>query len=331
MKKRIFVGFAAAALALSLVGCGSSAYDGMKNFTESATAEEAYGDYDDGYSTGDYYDEGVEMETSNSVSSSESVGTISNSSNTTATNEKIVTTYNYSLQTKQFDEFFGKVSDRVLTYGGYVETSDLTGSKEWQDRSLNITIRIPQESAAEFLSMVEDGATVTSMSTSTENVSLKYVDLESHIKTLRAEMDTLTELLENAVSVEDIVSLTDRISYIRYEIESYESQLRVLQNRVKYDTIHMQIREVKEEAIVVPMSYGSELANGLIDTFTNIGEGFRNFSLGFMINFPYFVVFILINGIIAGIVIAIVRGAIRSSKKRAAKKAALEAKKAEQK
>ncbi len=327
MKKKLLLGIAAMTLAFSLVGCGSNSSNGLGLKGEmadvAATEESVSSGYYDDYAYEDALDDGYESE---SVAN-ETVGTISNSSNSSATNEKIVTTYNYTLQTKVFDEFVAKVNDRIYQYGGYIENSDLTGNKEWQDRVLNMTIRIPQEHASDFLNMVEDGATVTGMSTTTENVSLKYVDLQSHISTLRSEMESLTALLENAYSVDDIVSLTDRISYIRYEIESYESQLRVLQNRVSYDTIKMRINEVKEEAIVVPMSYGSELAYGLVETFTNIGEGFRDFSLGFMINFPYFVVFILINGIIAGIVIAIVRGAIRSSKKRAEKKAALEAKK----
>ena len=53
------------------------------------------------------------------------------------------------------------------------------------------------------------------------------------------------ELLSTAENMEDLLSIESKLSDIRYEIESYESQLRLLDNQIDYSTVHVEIFEVE--------------------------------------------------------------------------------------
>ena len=52
--------------------------------------------------------------------------------------------------------------------------------------------------------------------------------------------------MEKAESIEDIITIEQRLSNVRYQIESMEAQLRTYDNKVDYSTVHLDVSEVKE-------------------------------------------------------------------------------------
>ena len=64
-----------------------------------------------------------------------------------------------------------------------------------------------------------------------DDVTLRYVDVDSHKKALETEQERLLALLEKAENVEDIITIENRLSDVRYELENYESQIRLLDNQ----------------------------------------------------------------------------------------------------
>ncbi len=50
---------------------------------------------------------------------------------------------------------------------------------------------------------------------------------------------------------------------MRYELESYMSQLKVYDNQVDYDTVNISIQEVKNETPTGELSIGQKMLNGL--------------------------------------------------------------------
>lgn len=55
-------------------------------------------------------------------------------------------------------------------------------------------------------------------------MTLEYVDLESHKKTLQAEHERLLQLMEQAESIEDIITIEQRLSNVQYQLESMEAR-----------------------------------------------------------------------------------------------------------
>ena len=61
---------------------------------------------------------------------------------------------------------------------------------------------------------------MTRKSESTEDVTLQYVDLQSHKKALLAEQESLLSMMEQAESIEDIIAINEQLTDVRYQIES---------------------------------------------------------------------------------------------------------------
>ena len=70
------------------------------------------------------------------------------------------------------------------------------------------------------------------------------MDTEARISSLQTEYDRLLELLAQAESVDSLISLEARLSDVRYQLESYKSQLRTYDNLVDYSTVSISVSQV---------------------------------------------------------------------------------------
>ena len=80
--------------------------------------------------------------------------------------------------------------------------------------------------------------------------------------------------MELAETVEDVIIIEDRLTELRYQIESLQSRLNNWDRRVSYSTIALTVKEVREytpEEKVNP-TYGEELAQALKDGLYNAGQ-----------------------------------------------------------
>ncbi|HQQ89546.1 MAG TPA: DUF4349 domain-containing protein, partial [Oscillospiraceae bacterium] len=156
----------------------------------------------------------------------------------------------------------------------------------------------------------------------TQDVTLDYVDIEAHKESLQTEYDRLIELLAMAENVDAIVTLEARLSEVRYQIESYESQLRMYDNQVDYSTVYLTIDEVQRETQVEEGTVWDRISTRLSDNFYQIGQDFENFSVWFVSSLPYIVIWAVIIAVLALAVSGILRGSRKRRENREAKKAA---------
>ena len=113
---------------------------------------------------------------------------------------KIIKNADMNVETRTFDEFIAYVNKALGELGGYIQSSSLNGSRYGREdlRYASITLRVPAEKLESFLSMIEGEGNVTYRNIYTDDVTLSYVDTESHLKALRTEQETLLGLLEKA-------------------------------------------------------------------------------------------------------------------------------------
>lgn len=301
-------------LAFTFSGCGASS----KNFeaaADSAAPEEMKGVEYEVTEEAVAEDDAMDTGMTDAAAGAGEVQT-----GTVQSNEKIIYTYNYSVETKQFDTFMDAVQKRINEYGGYLESSETNGNQEMNIRRYaNMVIRIPADKMHSFLNMVKENSNVTYSSSSTENVTLSYVDMQSHIKALKTEQETLMGILERAEKLEDIITIQNQLTNIRYELESYESQLRVYDNRINYSTLYLDVNEVERETnVATELTYGEEIRRGLSDTMYDIGQGLRSFSIWFIVNLPI----LLIWAVVLVIIVLILRALFKAGAKRAARREA---------
>lgn len=110
---------------------------------------------------------------------------------------------------------------------------------------------------------------------------------KSHKKALETEQARLMELLSTAENMEDLLAIESKLSDIRYEIESYESQLRLLDNQIDYSTVHVEIFEVERMTDAGEKGFFEEIKERFGDNLYKVGHGFRNLIIGILVHYRF--------------------------------------------
>lgn len=293
MKKKYRVGVALLTAVL-LGGCGASKNAMYQETSATAPAEApAYDTMSSSYN-GDmgYEDEYGEYEAAaeeggNGITATSGIENVGTSS------QKLIKKVDMSLETKEFDTLLENIRQKVEEVGGYIEYSDISGNSYYSmnsNRNAWLTLRIPADKLDGFVTVVSELGNVTNKNESVEDITLRYVDVESHKKALETEQSRLMELLEKAESMEDIIAIESRLSQVRYELQSYESTLRTYDNQVSYSTVALNIYEV-ERILEVPeeKSFLDEVRYRLSDNLYSIGRDLRSFAIWLLSSLPYLV------------------------------------------
>lgn len=305
MKKRYFgaiFGLAAVFL-LTMTGCGG----GVKNMSAGmdsesyAASEEAMPAEAQEYAE----DTAADGDAVTSESGLESVD---------LNNRKLIRTVRLEMQTKEFDALIDGIRKKVQEMGGYIESSSMWGNSYYNSgtRNCEYTVRIPSEHLDEFVQVVGELGNVTYKNESVEDVTLQYVDVESHKKALETEQERLLELMEQAENLEDLLAIESRLSEVRYGLENYGSQKRLLDNQIDYSTINLSIAEVERITETGEKSFFQEIAERFGNSLYMVGKGLRGFVIGLIGSLPVLAVW---AAVIAGLVFLIQKLFYRKKKK----------------
>lgn len=308
LQKYVYTVLTVVVIMITLAACGSAG--GMEMSVYESASDTA--SYDAG--GGLYKNEAAEAYPEEAVEQEEAGNVDAAVPEPEASERKLIKNVNLTVETEQFDSFLPGIERRVTELGGYVEEmSSYSRGKEYSKdfqgtkylRYANMTVRIPRENLDVFLEEVGEQTNVTSRSESVTDVTLQYVDLESHKKALLTEQDRLLVLLEQAESVEDIVTIEGRLSEVRYQIESMEAQLRTYDNRIDYSTVYLNVDEVEHYSPAEGASTGERIRNGFLESLEGVSRGIRNAAIWFVIHIPYLVVW-LTAGVIFILIVRII-------------------------
>lgn len=213
----------------------------------------------------------------------------------TPTERKLIRNVNMDLETREFDSLTKSISDAVTAFGGYIQQSDVSGnSLNWSgDRSSRystITARIPSDKLDDFLTEVSSQGNVTYKNESVQDVTLQYTDITSRKKTLQMEQERLWALLEKAESVDAVIALESRLSEVRYQLESLESQLRTLDNQIVYSTVYLSIQEVQVLTSTDPDTILVRIQKGLSRSLNQLQVSSVDFVVWFVSSLPILIV-----------------------------------------
>lgn len=209
---------------------------------------------------------------------------------------KLIRNVSMNLETREFDALTKSISDAVTFFGGYMEQADVSGnslywSGERSSRYSNITARIPENKLDAFLTEVSSQGNVTYKNESVQDVTLQYTDITSRKKTLQMEQERLWELLEKAESVDAVIALEARLSEVRYQLESIESQLRTLDNQIVYSTVYLSIQEVQVLTSTDPDTIPVRIQKGLSRSLNTLKISSIDFLVWFISSLPILAVF----------------------------------------
>lgn len=230
----------------------------------------------------------------------------------TVTDRKLIRNIALEVETQEFQELITTVTDRVKGLGGYIEDSNIYNGSNYSgeaQRNATMTLRVPSAQADAFLAVVADQSNITQQTENVNDVTLDYVDMECHKRVLQAEMDNMLELLEESRDIDDMIRIENRISDLRYQIESMESQLRTYDNKVDYTTIRLHVTEVQvlteitEPEPEQTVTTWSRIADGFTDDLNRVITTFTDVLVVIISNLPS----LLVLAVVVFIVIKILK------------------------
>ena len=119
---------------------------------------------------------------------------------------------------------------------------------------------------------------MTYTSTTAEDITDSYYDVDSRLKTAQTKLERLQELLSKADNMSDIITIESAISDVEWEIENLTGTLRTYDNQVDYATVYLSLREVYKLSGTdgAPMTLGRRIGNSFARGLKSVGNFFEN-------------------------------------------------------
>lgn len=143
---------------------------------------------------------------------------------------------------------FSEASRLTRASGGYVEKSSYVGSDfgDTRQRAATLTLRVPADQYDSLLASLRGiaGAKVNSEGSKSSEVTEQYTDLQSRLRNLERTEQSYLKLLEQAKSIQDILTVNDRLDFVRAQIEQIQGRLNVLDKMTDLATIDLTLSPI---------------------------------------------------------------------------------------
>lgn len=304
--KKLAVLAAAILLCASLASCGAAAGKN-ESYRDSDLyyAETTAANYDIGY---------LEPSASADSYKSENTDSAGMPSANPVREEKLVYTASVTLESEDFEAASDALHQKIASLGGIIvsENAYNLNKKGYGGRSMDMTVRIPQENYETFLAGLSDICNVAAVNRYVENLTERYYDNENRLKSYRIQEERLFAMLEKAESVTEMLEIESRLCDVQYQIEALTNTQRTIDNDVRYSTFNLSLAEVKKFTTPEPETFGDkfkEAVGGSVESFGVFSE-----------NLLFFFIYVLPYLLCVAVVVVIVLVIVKVSKKKKEKK-----------
>ena len=200
--------------------------------------------------------------------------------------EKIIYSADVTVETTDFEGSLAKLDELVKGYNAWVESSSVSGADYYHisrersyNRSASYTLRVPSESFNTLMTSLSELGNVPYTHTYTENVTAQYYDSQARLNAYTAQEDRLLEMMGKAETVSDIIAIEEKLTELRYRIESIQTSLNNWDRRVDYSYVYLNVQEVKEYTPEAKESFVSKLSRAFTGGFEDAVVAVQNFVL----------------------------------------------------
>jgi len=192
------------------------------------------------------------------------------------TDRMIIRTANMQLVVDDVRDTIDKIIRLAQDRKGYVVNS--SSWKEGERVVGQITIRVPSDDFDYAMGVLRNMAVeVTSETTSAQDVTEEYVDLEATLRNLEATEAQLLKLMEKAMEVKDILSVQSELSRVQQDIERTKGRMQYLERTSSMSLIQVMLEQSKLEVSLnankVTAKEGEEIRFS-----SDVGGGVRPYS-----------------------------------------------------
>jgi hypothetical protein len=281
------------ALLLALSGCGaaSAPRDADMSFTGENSAAQA--------------------ETApSSDSDAPGLGAAELPQSTASFSDKIIYSAYAEIETRAFDDSVAGVSDLIKRFGGFLESSAVTGQDYnggASGRTASFTLRVPSDKFGAFTGALSELGSVIYSTTDAQNITREYNDTQARLDAYNIEYERLLAMLEKAQTVEEMLSIESRLSEVRGNIQSLSNTLSGWDSLLSYSTVQLQLTQVVEYTPLPEQGYWQSVWSGFLSSLKGVGSFFKG-ALRFLISALPVLVLLGAAGVAAWLII---RGARR--------------------
>ncbi|MFD4477765.1 DUF4349 domain-containing protein [Streptomyces sp. NPDC058471] len=154
----------------------------------------------------------------------------------------IIRTATLTVRVKDVPKALDEARSVAADAGGVVgdETTDRDGRGHERSR---IVLRVPQDRYDEVLTSLEGTGKLIERKAKAQDVTDQVVDVESRVKSQRASVARVRELMDKATKLSDVVTLEGELSTRQSELESLLAQQSSLKDRTSMSTITLSLSE----------------------------------------------------------------------------------------
>ena len=164
---------------------------------------------------------------------------------------KIIQSASLDLEVEEVGRQFQEVIRFAESAGGFVSSSSFSNRDD--EQAADLTIRVPATRYQDVLAQIRGLGTVTLESSDANDVTEEYTDLEARLRTLEATEGRYLALLARADTIEDILTVQDRLDGVRGQIEQAQGRINLLDQITELATITVHLRP---EEVAAPAEGG---------------------------------------------------------------------------
>ncbi len=158
--------------------------------------------------------------------------------------------------------------------GGYVDSTEAHGGTHTSGRFTDgtIVLQVPQRNFAKLVAQVQRVGHATSVSTTSNDVTAQYVDLQAHITALEASRRQYLTIMTKATTIDGILAVQSQLNNLQSQIEQLQGQLNVLSHETTYGSLTLTLSEAGQHSHA---SHRSGLSKAWHDSIGGFVSGFE--------------------------------------------------------
>ncbi|MCK5080708.1 MAG: DUF4349 domain-containing protein [Candidatus Moranbacteria bacterium] len=167
-----------------------------------------------------------------------------------SSDKKVIKNGNLTLKVENTENSAQKISEIIKNQNGEIFSTNFFERVKGQ-KSGSLTVKIPVDKFEATLALIKTVATqVVSESTTGQDITEQYSDLQAQLKNKRAEEQSFVKILDRAGDIDDVLAVTKQIARVRGEIERLEGRIKFMDSQTNMSTIVIALSEDIEIAPV---------------------------------------------------------------------------------
>jgi hypothetical protein len=157
--------------------------------------------------------------------------------------KKIIKAATLNVEVKDYNSYYAGIKEKIKGMGGYIAQEHQTTSDFKMENTVSIKIPVDQfDNAVD--AVTGSGQKVNEKNISSQDVTRDVVDARSRMEAKRQVRQRYMELLQQARSMEDILTVQTNINNIQEEIESAAGRIQHLGHSAAFSTIQLTYYQV---------------------------------------------------------------------------------------